>query len=94
MAPQPPPSPRVQSGSHGRRHKASPFVNWLKKTDDTPDTSKLASPAEEIKLVFLHKLQLGDFDVDGKRYHSVFTGTQIVVSFISIRPGSSPHEYL
>ncbi|KAJ1940709.1 hypothetical protein EC988_006955, partial [Linderina pennispora] len=77
MAPQPP-SPRVQSGSHGRRHKTSPFVNWLKKSDDTPDASKLASPAEEIKLVFLRKLQLGDFDVDGKRYHSVFTGTQIV----------------
>ncbi|KAJ2691622.1 hypothetical protein H4R19_006327, partial [Coemansia spiralis] len=39
---------------------------------------KLASPAEEIKLVFLRQLKLSSFELDGKQYHSVFTGAQIV----------------
>ncbi|KAJ2614902.1 RHO1 GDP-GTP exchange protein 2 [Coemansia sp. RSA 1365] len=76
-------APTIQNGSAsggGRKHRASPFTSWLKKSGsgDGPDTNKLASPAEEIKMVFLRQLKLSSFELDGKSYHSVFTGAQIV----------------
>ncbi|KAJ2809120.1 RHO1 GDP-GTP exchange protein 2 [Coemansia guatemalensis] len=76
-------APTTQNGSANgstRKHRASPFTSWLKKGSggDGPDTNKLASPAEEIKLVFLRQLKLSSFELDGRHYHSVFTGAQIV----------------
>ncbi|KAJ2368904.1 hypothetical protein IW150_005291, partial [Coemansia sp. RSA 2607] len=64
-----------------RKHKASGFTSWLKKSGsaaESADAKKLASPAEEIKMVFLRQLELGSVDLNGKHYHSVFTGAQIV----------------
>ncbi|KAJ2787908.1 RHO1 GDP-GTP exchange protein 2 [Coemansia interrupta] len=64
-----------------RKHKTSGFTSWLKKSGsaaESADAKKLASPAEEIKMVFLRQLELGSVDLNGKHYHSVFTGAQIV----------------
>ncbi|KAJ2235179.1 RHO1 GDP-GTP exchange protein 2 [Coemansia sp. RSA 485] len=69
------------SVADGRKHKGSGFASWLtKKSTDSADTEakKLASPAEEIKAVFLRQLELSSVDLNGKLYHSVFTGAQIV----------------
>ncbi|KAJ2077659.1 RHO1 GDP-GTP exchange protein 2 [Coemansia sp. RSA 988] len=76
-------APTTQNGSvngGSRKHRASPFTSWLKKGNagDGPDINKLASPAEEIKMVFLRQLKLSSFELDGRHYHSVFTGAQIV----------------
>ncbi|KAJ2361165.1 hypothetical protein H4S01_005388, partial [Coemansia sp. RSA 2610] len=75
-------APTAQTGAAnaGRRHKGSSLTSWLKKSSgsDASDTKKLASPAEEIKMVFLRQLKLSSFELDGKQYHSVFTGEQIV----------------
>ncbi|KAJ2908624.1 RHO1 GDP-GTP exchange protein 2, partial [Coemansia aciculifera] len=71
------------SGSGGtRKHRGSPFTSWLKKSNssEAANSKKLASPAEEIKLVFLRQLELSSVELNGKHYHSVFTGAQIVVS--------------
>ncbi|KAJ2734622.1 RHO1 GDP-GTP exchange protein 2 [Coemansia sp. BCRC 34962] len=43
-------------------------------TPPGPESSK----AEEIKLVFLRQLELSSVELNGKHYHSVFTGAQIV----------------
>ncbi|KAJ2741897.1 hypothetical protein H4S06_005812, partial [Coemansia sp. BCRC 34490] len=64
-----------------RRHRGSPFISWLKRgsgDEDSAKAKKLASPAEEIKMVFLRQIVLSNFELDGKHYHSVFTGAQIV----------------
>ncbi|KAJ1819443.1 RHO1 GDP-GTP exchange protein 2, partial [Coemansia sp. RSA 2598] len=69
------------SAADGRKHKASGFASWLtKKGAGSAETEakKLASPAEEIKAVFLRQLELSSLDLNGKHYHSVFTGAQIV----------------
>ncbi|KAJ2453499.1 Rho guanine nucleotide exchange factor, partial [Coemansia sp. RSA 2424] len=68
------------SGGGARKHRGSPFTSWLKKGNSSleANSKKLASPAEEIKLVFLRQLELSSFDFNGKHYHSVFTGAQIV----------------
>ncbi|KAI9505793.1 hypothetical protein BX070DRAFT_220785 [Coemansia spiralis] len=65
------------AGNGGRRLRASPFISWLRRGNDA-SAKKLASPAEEIKMVFLRQLVLSDLDLDGTLYHSVFTGAQIV----------------
>ncbi|KAJ2327180.1 hypothetical protein GGI00_004534, partial [Coemansia sp. RSA 2681] len=67
-------------GGGARKHRGSPFTSWLKKGNSSleANSKKLASPAEEIKLVFLRQLELSSFDFNGKHYHSVFTGGQIV----------------
>ncbi|KAJ2769241.1 hypothetical protein IWQ56_002628, partial [Coemansia nantahalensis] len=71
-------APPARNGA--RKHKASALTSWLRKStaSDDADAKKLASPAEEIKMVFLRQLKLSSFDLDGKHYHSVFTGAQIV----------------
>ncbi|KAJ2168301.1 RHO1 GDP-GTP exchange protein 2 [Coemansia sp. RSA 353] len=72
----------AQSGPAGasRRLKGSSLTSWLKKgaSTENADAKKLASPAEEIKMVFLRQLKLSSFELDGRQYHSVFTGEQIV----------------
>ncbi|KAJ2786584.1 hypothetical protein H4R21_007176, partial [Coemansia helicoidea] len=70
-------APPARNGA--RKHKASALTSWLRKStaSDDADAKKLASPAEEIKMVFLRQLKLSSFDLDGKHYHSVFTGAQI-----------------
>ncbi|KAJ2871480.1 hypothetical protein H4R27_006736, partial [Coemansia aciculifera] len=75
--------PGSASGSNSggaRKHRSSPFTSWLKKgnSSEAANSKKLASPAEEIKLVFLRQLEFSSFDLNGKHYHSVFTGAQIV----------------
>ncbi|KAJ2158138.1 RHO1 GDP-GTP exchange protein 2, partial [Coemansia sp. RSA 552] len=73
------------ASAHGRKHKGSSLTSWLKKgtaasstSSSGADAKKLASPAEEIKMVFLRQLKLSSLELDGKHYHSVFTGAQIV----------------
>ncbi|KAJ2850361.1 RHO1 GDP-GTP exchange protein 2, partial [Coemansia brasiliensis] len=71
--------PTTQIANGTRRHKNA-LTSWLKKSSssETAEAKKLASPAEEIKVVFLRRLKLSSFELDGKQYHSVFTGEQIV----------------
>ncbi|KAJ1731527.1 RHO1 GDP-GTP exchange protein 2, partial [Coemansia biformis] len=71
-------APPARNGT--RKHKGSSLTSWLKKGTAPADAEakKLASPAEEIKMVFLRQLKLSSLDLDGKQYHSVFTGAQIV----------------
>ncbi|KAJ1740002.1 RHO1 GDP-GTP exchange protein 2 [Coemansia sp. RSA 1086] len=71
--------PTTQIANGTRRHKNT-LTSWLKKnsSSELAEAKKLASPAEEIKVVFLRQLKLSSFELDGKQYHSVFTGEQIV----------------
>ncbi|KAJ1905323.1 hypothetical protein LPJ81_001984, partial [Coemansia sp. IMI 209127] len=69
----------------GRKHRGSPFISWLKRgtgAEESAKTKKLASPAEGIKMVFLRQLVLSNLELNGKHYHSVFTGAQIVDIFL------------
>ncbi|KAJ2415631.1 RHO1 GDP-GTP exchange protein 2 [Coemansia sp. RSA 2530] len=74
------PTTPPETGKGARKHRGSPFTSWLKKgtSSEAANSKKLASPAEEIKLVFLRQLELSSVELDGKHYHSVFTGAQIV----------------
>ncbi|KAI7824221.1 CNH domain-containing protein [Kickxella alabastrina] len=74
--------PPAHENSGGRKHKGAGFTSWLKKgsSSDSTDAKKLASPAEEIKMVFLRQLELSSFELNGRHYHSVFTGAQIVLA--------------
>ncbi|KAJ2721647.1 RHO1 GDP-GTP exchange protein 2 [Coemansia sp. Benny D115] len=70
----------ISSSTHdSKKSRGSGFTSWLKKTSvDSSAAKKLASPAEEIKTVFLKQLELSSVDLNGRHYHSVFTGAQIV----------------